>query len=249
MENGFVIYLHGKVIGIFNNEVLANGFVDGGVQNNFFEKKHILIEKYVMNSCFLVKNNDMSTNESKTKQILVEIENRKKEIERKKIEDEKNSQEEAKRKEIELEKKKELEKRKELEEEIAKKKKEMENSEEFTKIQQDKIDLNQKINELKYEKKKMVEQEQEYTNNLHLYKKFVIEKEKDSNFNIPELFTLKFSVYNRLDKEDKLTFENYKEEWDKVKPKNNYDLFKSNNYEESFAKKDNDEEIIIDINI
>ena len=58
MDNGFVIYLNGKVIGIYNNELLANSFINGGIQNKFFDKKNIHIEKFVMNSCFSVNETD-----------------------------------------------------------------------------------------------------------------------------------------------------------------------------------------------
>jgi hypothetical protein len=232
MDNGFVIYLNGKVIGVYNNELLANSFINGGIQNKFFDKKNIHIEKFVMNSCFSVNEID---NNLKNKKNLEDIENQKKQLEKKKQDDE-------------LKKKDEIE-RKKLEKELQDKKKELENSEEFTKIQQEKIDLTQKINEIKYEKKRLDELRQEYDSNLTLYKRFSSEKEKDSKFIIPELFTLKYSIYNKLDKDDNLTFENYKEEWEKVKPKNNYDLFKSNNYEDSFNKKDDsiDEEIVMNI--
>ena len=223
MDNGFIIYLNSKVIGVYNNELLANSFINGGIQNNFFDKKNIRLEKFVMNSCFSV---------NETKNNLEDIENQKIQLEKNKKDDE-------------MKKKKELE-RKKLEKELQDKKKELESSEEFAKIQQEKIDITQQMNEIKYEKKKLDELLQEYNSNLTLYNRFSSEKEKDSNFIIPELFTLKYSIYKKLDTDNNLSFENYKNEWEKVKPKNNYDLFKSNTYEDSYNKK-GEEEILLNI--
>jgi len=113
---------------------------------------------------------------------------------------------------------------------------EMEKTDEFKKIMQDKIDLNSKINELKYEKKKLLEAENTFKNDLKLYDTFMKEKEKNPDFIIPELFNLKFDIITRLSNDNQLTFELFKEEHDKLKPKNDYDdVFKVNAYEESFT--------------
>jgi hypothetical protein len=78
-----------------------------------------------------------------------------------------------------------------------------------------------------------------------------LENNSKINFIIPELFTLKYGIFDKLNSENKLNFENYREEFNKVKPKNNYDMFSANPYEESFINKkdDKDEELIFDIEL
>jgi hypothetical protein len=56
-------------------------------------------------------------------------------------------------------------------------------------------------------------------------------------FVVPPLFSLKYCIYEKLENENNLSFSNYKIEWDKVKPVNNYDLFTENPYEDSFVDK------------
>ena len=116
---------------------------------------------------------------------------------------------------------------------------------------QEKIDLNSKINELKYEKKKLLEEQTTYNNDLKLFELFTKEQHKNSDFIIPELFNLKFDIFNKLNINNTLNFENFKEEYDKVKPGNNYDeMFKVNPYEETFInKKQNDFEINFSIEL
>jgi hypothetical protein len=127
--------------------------------------------------------------------------------------------------------------KKKLEKEIKAKESELEKTDEYKTMMQEKIDLNSKINELKLEKKKLLEAQISYNNDVKLYDFFTKEKEKNVTFIIPELFTLKFDIFNRLTNNNSLTFENFKDEYDKLKPKNDYDdVFKINSYEESFVK-------------
>ena len=214
MENkAYILYLNNKILGVFDNEKSLKNFIEGGIQNNFFNNRNLRTQIFEMNSCYEINNNIINNNKINNK-----INNNKLEetIEKEKI--------------IKL-----LEKRK-LEKEIKVKEIEMEKSEEYVKMMQDKIDLNSKINELKYEKKKLLDAESTYKNDLKLFETFVEEKEKNTDFIIPELFTLKFDIFTRLSNDSLLTFENFKEEYDKIKPKNNYDdMFKVNAYEELFV--------------
>ena len=214
MENkAYILYLKNKILGVFDNEKSLKNFIEGGIQNNFFNNRNLRTQIFEMNSCYEINNNIINNNKINNK-----INNNKLEetIEKEKI--------------IKL-----LEKRK-LEKEIKVKEIEMEKSEEYVKMMQDKIDLNSKINELKYEKKKLLDAESNYKNDLKLFETFVEEKEKNTDFIIPELFTLKFDIFTRLSNDSLLTFENFKEEYDKIKPKNNYDdMFKVNAYEELFV--------------
>ena len=124
-------------------------------------------------------------------------------------------------------------------------------SDKYKEMQQDKIDINHQLNELKLEKKRLKELEAEYTSNLNLYKHFVETKNKNKEFKIPELFILKFNIYEKLDEENNLNFESFKNIWNKEKPKNEYELFKTNPYEDSFVnnKKEENFEIELEISI
>ena len=98
-----------------------------------------------------------------------------------------------------------------------------------------KIDTKHMINELKKQKKKLEEEKQSYEYDLKMYEKLKIEKGKIENFEIPEIFTLKFNIFEKLETSNHLNFEVFKTEWEKVKPKNNYSLFSANPYEISFT--------------
>lgn len=217
-SKAYILYLNNKILGVFDNEKLLKNFINGGIQNKFFHETNLKTQIYEMNSCYNV---DINIEKNITIQNISNntniVNNKEKEtLEKEKI--------------IKL-----LEKKK-IEKDIKTKESEMEKSDEFKKIMQDKIDLNSKINELKYEKKKLLEAENTYKNDIKLYELFIKEKEKNSDFNIPELFNLKFDIFTRLSNDNQLTFENFKEEYDKLKPKNDYDdVFKVNAYEESFT--------------
>lgn len=248
MENNiFVLYLKNVVIGTFNNEHLLNCFIKGGIQNNFFTEQDIKKDIFELNTiCKVNQDNNKILSKEKQEQILEDKERVKiqKILEEKKLLEDKTI-EENKKKAEEAEEKKRL-----AEEEKKRKLEEFKKTEEYTKIQEERGVLTNEINQLKLKKKKLQELEQEYNINLNLYKKFVEEKTKDSEFKIPELFTLKYSIYERLDKENNLNFENYKIIWEKEKPKNEYDLFKTNTYEDSFiSKKEDNLEIELEISI
>jgi hypothetical protein len=63
------------------------------------------------------------------------------------------------------------------------------------------------------------------------------EKEKQLSFVIPEIFNLKYRLFEKLETTNTLSFDVFYEEWEKIKPKNNYSMFGSNSYEESFIEK------------
>jgi len=218
MENkAYVLYLNNKILGVFDNEKLLKNFINGGIQNEFFNEANLKTHIFEMNSCYNTteKNITIQTPSINNK----EVENLKKEKET-----------------LEKEKIIKLLEKKNIERAIKMKEVEMEKTDEFKKIMQDKIDLNSKINKLKYEKKKLLEAENTFKNDLKLYDTFMKEKEKNPDFIIPELFNLKFDIITRLSNDNQLTFELFKEEHDKLKPKNDYDdVFKVNAYEESFT--------------
>jgi hypothetical protein len=206
---GFILFLKNEAIGIYDNEEILNNFINGCLQNNFFNKDDIKIKKYNINSinCLNIDNTNYQN------KIISE----KKEI--------------IKEKKIENIKKNVIE------------------SEEYIKLMQMKIDTKHQINELKKQKIKLEEEKESYEYDLKIYKKLKNEKEKIENFEIPEIFTLKFNIYKKLEETNQLNFEVFKIEWEKVKPQNNYSLFSPNIYENSFINSNNKEDINIDIDI
>jgi hypothetical protein len=142
-----------------------------------------------------------------------------------------------------------LQKSKESKKEKGKKLDELLNSESYKKIAQEKIDVVTDINKIKYDKKLMVEKNKLYNEDIKLFELFTKEKEKNNNFIIPALFELKFSIFDSLTKANNLSFETFIEEYEKVKPENNYDMFTSNNYEKTFEKNNKDFEMEFELQI
>lgn len=152
-------------------------------------------------------------------------------------------------KEISHKNQEDLNKTKELRKEKSKKLEELYNSESFQKVLQEKIDVVTDINKIKYDKKLMVEKNKLYNEDMKLFDLFTKEKEKNNNFIIPALFELKFPIFDRLTKSNNLSFETFMEEYEKVKPENNYDMFTSNNYEKTFEKNNKDFEMEFELQI
>ena len=227
MDNkiGLIVFKDDNLLGIFDNEKSLTAFLDGGIQNNFFTKESIRVEAYTMNSCYkyvehpnIYNNIKITVNNTVNNTIKNTVNNLENEdiIRKKMIEN--------------------LEKNK-LKKTLEKKKDELEKSEEFIKIQQDKIDLKHDINELKAKQKKLKEEETSFKNDLNVYKQLVKELNKNPEFVIPELFKDKFNLIVKLEHTNNLTFNDFKKEWDIIKPKNNYNLFTTTSYEDSFKEK------------
>jgi len=119
-------------------------------------------------------------------------------------------------------------------------------SEEYQKLAQEKTDTKHEINILKLKKKKYEEEKQVFNSDLKIYYQFKKAKEQE-NFEMPDMFITKYDIFKKLEENNQLTFELFKEEWDKVKPKNNYNLFNANSYEETFVNKPS--ELNVEFNI
>ena len=130
-----------------------------------------------------------------------------------------------------------------------KNKKKLEESEEYKNLMQLKIDTKHQINQLKKEKQKLEEEKQTYEYDIKMYEKLKIENSKIENFEIPDIFNLKFNIFKKLEDTNELNFDVFKVEWDKVKPSNNYSLFATNPYETSFIISDIKEDIDIELEI
>ena len=251
---GYLLIKNEKVIGVFDNEEIIDTFINGGIQNEFFNKKSIKKLKFTMNSIYChnnkfnsitVKNDEQTSNLDGEKQKEVtnkDLEETKTEIEEKKTEiEEKKTEIEEKKKEIE----EKIKRKKDLEE----KTKELLKDEEYQKIMQEKIDTKHEINELKQKKKKYEEAKNTYDCDIKLYATFQKEIEKNDQFVIPEIFSLKYELFEKLEKSNRLTFDAFYGEWEVIKPKNNYSMFGSNPYEDSFVTKNTPEDINIEMDI
>jgi hypothetical protein len=74
-------------------------------------------------------------------------------------------------------------------------------------------------------------------------------EQKIQNFEVPEIFSLKYKIFEKLEASKQLNFDVFKVEWEKVKPKNNYNLFASNPYENSFINEKRIDDINIEMDI
>jgi hypothetical protein len=223
---GYLLLLKNEPIGIFDNEEQLNNFISGCLQNRFFNNIDIKTKKFIMNSINCLEKEVSKNSLEEQKQFKLQ-ENGKKQFKDK------------------INEKKELETKELLE----KKRKEILESEEYKNLMQGKIETKHQLNELKQKKKKLEEEKETYVYDLEMYQKLKKEKEKMENFVIPEIFKLKYDVFEKLEENNITSFDNFKTEWDRIKPSNNYSLFASNPYENSFISSDLKKELEIELDI
>ena len=109
------------------------------------------------------------------------------------------------------------------------------------------IETKHEINMLKLQKNRIEETKYKYIIDLDLYYKFKINLEEDSNFKIPELFIEKYKLFDKLEKTNKLTCENFNIEYKEIDFHGNIsNIFKIDNpFENKFLEnEDSDEEIL-----
>ena len=106
------------------------------------------------------------------------------------------------------------------------------------KISKDKIDLQHKINMLKYHKKKLDESKNVYENDIKLFELFNDSKTNDPEFIIPELFKEKYNIMHKLKEQNNLSWETFTKEYQQENFEDNY--FGLNDYEESFINEKRD---------
>jgi hypothetical protein len=114
-----------------------------------------------------------------------------------------------------------------------------ENNEAFIQMAKQKIEIQHKINILKIQKEKIEESKRVFENDLKLFNLFNESKQKDYNFEIPELFKKKYDIMIKLNNDNKLNWNEFVKEYHTGE--NNYeDYFGLNNYESIFIESDND---------
>lgn len=81
--------------------------------------------------------------------------------------------------------------------------------EELEKWNKEKCDVEFELNNLKKQKEKIEESKKTYKVDIDLYKKFKKLKEENYQFDIPTLFIDKYDLFQMLEKENKLNWENF----------------------------------------
>jgi len=94
------------------------------------------------------------------------------------------------------------------------------------------------INLLKIKKEKLEESKQKYNVDLDLYQRFKANLEENISFEIPELFREKYKIFHRLEQENKLSWENFCEQYkEKDFHGNMQSIFEANNsFENKFLE-------------
>lgn len=114
------------------------------------------------------------------------------------------------------------------EEKYIKKKQEREILQEQNKIAQEKINIVHDINMFKEQLKKREELLNQYNYDLELYNKFKDLKKNNPLFAIPNMFEQKYNIFNFLDNNNNLSYENFIETYKPIKMKTEYDpMFES----------------------
>ncbi len=123
-----------------------------------------------------------------------------------------------------------------------------ENNDKLLKIAKQKIEIQHNINILKIQKEKIEESKRVFENDLKLFNLFNESKQKDFNFEIPELFKKKYDIMIKLNNDNKLNWNEFVKEYHTSE--NNYDdYFCLNNYESLFLEKENDNNFSEEIDI
>jgi len=154
------------------------------------------------------------------------------------FEKEEIEQTKEKKKIAEEDKKKEIEKRQEEKKDHDKKKDELQKTPEYKDIIQSKIDLQHDLNLLKQKKEKIEQSKNIYDNDIKLYNIFKQSKNDNPEFEIPEIFIKKFDLFEKLFKENRLSWENFVGEY---KHENMYNDYFSVTYHEDIYSEPKEE--------
>jgi hypothetical protein len=101
------------------------------------------------------------------------------------------------------------------------------NSTEFIELSNTKIKTQHEINMLKKQKEKLDESKRVYENDLKLFNMFLETLNNDPEYIIPDIFIKKFRLMNKLNNENRLSWDNFNLEFDNSN--NDYDKYFSYN--------------------
>ena len=203
----YIVEHNNKVIGVWDTFDYAKSFVLGCKQNNFFNLNNIFIKTYQLNNCFCLETIKMDDINLENVQNSLQTDLNKKSLN--------------------------FSHKEPCEVKIFPKA----NDPEIIKMNNLKIDLQHNINLLKKQKKKIEESKNTFDSDYNMFHLFIKNKLLDSTFIIPEIFIEKFELMNKLNNENKLTWENFTKDFSHSNLYNEY--FGLNVYEKTFI----DEEI------
>lgn len=138
------------------------------------------------------------------------------------FEKEEVEQTEEEKKVDEADKKKAAEKKAEDLKELDKKKEELQKTPEYKEIVQAKVDLQHDLNLLKQKKEKIEQSKNVYQSDIKLYNIFKQSKNDNPEFEIPEIFVKKFDLFEKLTKENRLSWDNFVGEYKHENMYNDY---------------------------
>lgn len=220
----YLIELNDSIIGAYDNLNDAETYIYGCFQNKFFLSAKIKIFK--LNSCFSQEIKLYSSNKI-IKTEIKPINNNPVSVPKENIIYEDNSDTVSVPKENIISRY---------------------DSDAVLEMAKQKIEIQHKINILKVQKEKMEESKRVFENDLKLFNLFNESKQKDSNFEIPELFKKKYDIMVKLNNDNKLNWSEFIKEFNTSE--NNYnDYFGLNNYESVFLEQENDNNFSEEIDI
>jgi hypothetical protein len=224
----YIIEYNNKIFGVYNDYQQLENFINSSIQNNFIIKENVDILTFNINSCYLVNrqkfnnneeivNNNVIVEEIVNNNVVEEIVNNNvivKETSNNnvvvEVEEVNNNEEKVNNNE---EKVNNNEEKVNNNEEIVNNETfvidEAVKKEKILSLSEQKKELQHKINMLRLDQQKIKDCQNEYIYNLKLFELFKNKLVENDTFVIPELFIDKYNVMLELEKNNKLSWENY----------------------------------------
>ena len=215
--SSFLIKSNNNILGIYDDLNLALDYVYSLINSNLIKKSsNVIIYEYKINSCIIYNEYIIDVNYNIINKSMI---NYNKII--KNFSDNNNT-------EIYDSESSYVSSSIDTEEKYIKKKQEREILQEQNKIAQEKINIVHDINMFKEQLKKREELLNQYNYDLELYNKFKDLKNNNPLFTIPNMFEQKYNIFNFLDNNNNLSYENFIETYKPIKFKTEYDpMFES----------------------
>jgi len=216
--NNYLINHNNKILGVYNNLDLSLEFIYSLVNSGLIDKNSVVnILEYKINSCILLNEFTVDLSYNITNKSYINYIKNNSVFIKNDIQYEPDSPTTTSTESLESLESSESTILTELSisintsEEERRKKAEREFIENKNKLAQQKIDITHQINILKEQNKKNDEKKIEFDYDLELYNKFKQMKKENDSFIIPFMFENKYNCFKKLDKQNKLSFENYME--------------------------------------
>jgi hypothetical protein len=213
--NNYLINYNNKILGIYNNLDLSLEYIYSLINSGLIDKKlNVTILEYKINSCILLNEFTVDLNYNIINKSFINYTKNNSVFIKNKVQYESDSSittscKSSESNESSLTNSIKSSSSTNTSEEERRKKAEREFIEKQNKLAQDKIDINHQINILKEEQKKNDEKLEQFNYDLELYNKFKNIKNKDNSFNIPFMFENKYDCFQKLDKLNKISLENF----------------------------------------